>query len=163
MRVPTGAMASKVRAPASAMITVLDGMFCAPIAPRTICSTVEIFTNAVNVMNANGKSAANAKITTKLMGRMNASSSAGACAGAASATPGSSSVAIATPSPKLRLRLLAERTTQHLPKRTTIALCPAQIERAVAQFSELRNAGLTRSDDVDHRADAHQIHSSPRV
>jgi hypothetical protein len=92
MRVPTGAIASKVSAPASAMITVLEGMFCAPIAPRTICSTVEILTKAVSVMNANGKSAARAKIITSVIGRMNASSATLGDALAARAIDGTSAL-----------------------------------------------------------------------
>ena len=46
------------------MTTVLDGTLCAPMALRTIWSTVEIFTNAVTVMNANGKSDTIASATT---------------------------------------------------------------------------------------------------
>ena len=55
IRSPTGAMAMSVSAAARAMITLLDGTLCAPMALRTICSTVAIFTNAVTVMNANGQ------------------------------------------------------------------------------------------------------------
>ena len=50
----TGAIARIVSAPASAMMTVPDGTLCAPIALRTICRTVAIFTNDVTVMKANG-------------------------------------------------------------------------------------------------------------
>src|SRR5450755_3534913 len=157
MRVPTGAMASKVSAPASAMMTVLDGMFCAPIAPRTICSTVEIFTNAVSVMNANGNSAASAKIMTSVIGRMNASPCTAGCAGAPSATLGSSSAVTH------RLRLLAKRTAKHLPKCQLIRVLRGQVERALGDFTELGDAGLARADDVNGRAHAHQINGSPRV
>ena len=37
------------------MTTVFDGTFCAPIALRTIWRTVEIFTNAVTLMNEKRK------------------------------------------------------------------------------------------------------------
>ena len=69
IRSPTGAIATSVSAAASAMMTLFEGTLCAPIALRTICSTVEIFTKAVTVMNTNGRSDTIASATTRTMGR----------------------------------------------------------------------------------------------
>ena len=55
-------------------MTVLEGTLCAPMALRTIWSTVEIFTNAVTLMNANGKSDTIASATTSTTGRARRSS-----------------------------------------------------------------------------------------
>jgi hypothetical protein len=76
MREPTGAIASTVRAPANAITTVFVGTLCAPMAPRTICSTVEIFTNAVSVMNANGSSVASPMARISVIGRARRSAGA---------------------------------------------------------------------------------------
>src|SRR6185503_14758480 len=57
-----------VSAVASAMTTVFDGTDCAPIALRTIWSTVEIFTNAVTPMKRKGKSDTSASATTSAIG-----------------------------------------------------------------------------------------------
>ena len=53
---------------------VLDGTLCAPIALRTIWSTVAIFTKAVTVMNASGRSDTIASATTSTIGRESRSS-----------------------------------------------------------------------------------------
>ena len=71
-------MATSVSAAASAMMTVPDGTPCAPMALRTIWSTVAIFTNAVTVMNANGRSDTIASATTRTIGRESRSSDAAA-------------------------------------------------------------------------------------
>ena len=71
---PTGCIARSVSEAASAMTTVFDGTLCAPIALRTIWSTVEIFTNAVTLMNTNGKSETSASATTRTIGRPSRSS-----------------------------------------------------------------------------------------
>ena len=71
---PTGAMATSVSAAARAMMMVLEGTPCAPMALRTIWSTVAIFTNAVTVMNANGRSDTTASATTRTIGRESRSS-----------------------------------------------------------------------------------------
>ena len=55
-------------------MTVFEGTLCAPMALRTICSTVAIFTNAVTLMNANGRSDTSASATTSAMGRESRSS-----------------------------------------------------------------------------------------
>src|SRR5882757_2250623 len=90
MRDPTGAIARTVSAADRAMTTAPEGTFCAPTAPRTICSTVEIFTNEVSVMNTNGRSDTSASATTSASGRLKSSSTdappigtAARCGGAA--------------------------------------------------------------------------------
>ena len=70
MRAPKGAMASTVSAAERAMTTVPEGTLCAPMAPRTICSTVEIFTKDVSVMKTNGKRETSASATTSASGRL---------------------------------------------------------------------------------------------
>ena len=70
IRVPTGAIAKRVSAAERAMTTVPEGTLWAPMAPRTIWSTVEILTNDVNVMKTNGKSETSASATTSASGRL---------------------------------------------------------------------------------------------
>ncbi len=67
-------MATRVSAAASAMMMVPDGTPWAPMALRTICRTVAIFTKAVTVMNASGRSDTIASATTRTIGRESRSS-----------------------------------------------------------------------------------------
>ena len=65
---PTGAIAMSARAAARAMTTVFDGTFCAPMAPLTMCRTVDILRKAVRLMKTNGASETSASATMSAMG-----------------------------------------------------------------------------------------------
>src|SRR5690606_11998614 len=164
MRLPTGAIAISVSAAASAITTVFEGTPCAPIAPRTMCRTVEIFTKAVTDMKAKGKSETTASATTSASGRLKRSavSPSAACARAGRRSSGSSQASLRTR--LLLARCAAFRAGEDLAAGDGGLGALARLDEAIGpELAELGEPCLRRAHDVDVLADTNEIDGSPRI